>query len=57
MVDQIHFNPQVSKQNEEREHLAAFDQAMRLLNKYNHGRCDIYRTEDMVYFICKKPVL
>ena len=49
-------NTQTCGQEEKEKHLAAFDRAMGLLNKYNHGRCDIYRTEDMVYFICKKPV-
>ena len=36
-------------------HLAAFDQAIKVLDKYNHGRCDIYHTGYKVYFVCKKP--
>jgi hypothetical protein len=44
------------QQEESEAHLKAFDQAMTILNKHNHGRCDVYHTEDKVYFVCKKPV-
>ena len=39
-----------------KNHMEAFDKAILLLNKYNHGRCDIYHTGGKVFFICKKPV-
>lgn len=53
--DQLHPNPVLCEQ-EKIEHLATFDRAIQILDKYDHGRCHIYRTKDKVYFICKKPV-
>lgn len=44
------------QEDDQKQHLAAFDRALSILDKYNHGRCDIYHTGDKVYFICTKPV-
>ena len=35
-------------------HMAALEVALARLEKYRHGRCGIYKTEDKVYYICEK---